>query len=31
MFPVGRQGDDIDNADTMEGAREIVRRLMPGH
>jgi hypothetical protein len=30
MFRVSHRGDDIDDADTIEGAREIVRCQPPG-
>jgi hypothetical protein len=30
-FRVGHRGDDIDDADIIEGAREIVRGKPPGH
>ncbi len=30
MFRVGRQGEGLDDADTIDGAREIVRREPPG-
>ncbi len=30
MFRVSQRGDGIDDADTIDGAREIVRRQPPG-